>query len=274
MSKRIDAVLEYWFHDPRNGAPDLAALNRFWFGKSDAVDAYIRRCFNAELPPGRAVELELEIAGDRRMTVSGVVETAEERDASTVLDVRLTGPAPGVTPARHDPPAVVLAMDAARARISIESDFRLAARGRRTDWIASARGALAVVILLDQFSRNMFRGTPRAFAQDPLALASCRQAIERGMDEELSLIERTFLYMPMEHSEDLAVQDQGVHHFGVLLDRAPAANRELFAEFKHYADAHHRIIERFGRFPHRNAALGRRSTPEELRFLEEPGSSF
>lgn len=265
MTKRIDAVLEFWFRDPRNGAPDLAALNRFWFGKSDAVDAYIRRCFNAELRPGDAVEVD-----GRR----GVVETAEERDTSTVLEVRWSGPESGVAPARHAPPVAVLATDAARATLSIESDFRLAAAGRWADWTASARGALAVVIVLDQFSRNMFRGAPRAFAQDPSALAICRQAIERGLDEELSLVERVFLYMPLEHSEDLAAQEQCVQQFGSLLERAPAADRELFTAFQHYAAAHHRIIERFGRFPHRNAVLGRASTAEELAFLEEPGSSF
>ena len=143
-----------------------------------------------------------------------------------------------------------------------------------TDWTASARGALAVVILLDQFSRNMFRGTPRAFAQDPLALAICNSAVDTGMDEELSPLERSFLYLPMEHSEDLAVQERSVRCFGALLERCAAADRDLFAEFLDYAEQHRRIVARFGRFPHRNAVLGRPSTPEELRFLEAPGSSF
>lgn len=126
------------------------------------------------------------------------------------------------------------------------------------------RAALAAVIALDQFPRNMFRGTPRAFATDPLALDLAKHAVASGFDKGMSKDERTFLYLPFEHCEGAAEQEQCVALFALLED----------PELTHYAEAHKIIIDRFGRFPHRNAILGRTSTPEELEFLTQPGSSF
>jgi uncharacterized protein (DUF924 family) len=123
---------------------------------------------------------------------------------------------------------------------------------------------LARVIVLDQFPRNMFRGTPRAFATDPLALAIAESAVRDKLDVELDPQQRTFLYLPFEHSEDASVQARSVQLLSSLGD----------GEITRYAVAHKVIIDRFGRFPHRNAILGRRSTPEEIEFLQEPGSSF
>lgn len=135
-------------------------------------------------------------------------------------------------------------------------------RGEHEDWCAAPRGALAYVIVLDQFSRNMFRGTARMFASDARALAAARAAIGRGDDRQLAPAEQTFLYMPFMHSEDLADQERAVELFRAHGDEAS------------YAVRHRDIIRRFGRFPHRNELLGRASTPEELAFLTEPGSSF
>lgn len=126
------------------------------------------------------------------------------------------------------------------------------------------RAALAAVIALDQFPRNMFRGTPRAFATDPVALALAKDTVASGLDRGMVKNERLFLYLPFEHSESLADQRRSVELFAALDD----------AELLRYAEAHKVIIERFGRFPHRNAILGRRSTPKEEEFLKQPGSSF
>ena len=130
-------------------------------------------------------------------------------------------------------------------------------------WASPSR-ALATVIVLDQFPRNMFRGTPRAFATDSKALDVARGAVERGFDRSFDIHGRAFMYLPFEHSESLADQERSVELFGPLGD----------AEYTHYAVAHRDIIARFGRFPHRNAVLGRSSTPEEEEFLKQPGSSF
>jgi uncharacterized protein (DUF924 family) len=128
----------------------------------------------------------------------------------------------------------------------------------------SARHALAVVIVLDQFSRNMFRGSGRAFAADDKARDIAGAAIAAGLDRGLERDARLFLYLPFEHSESLADQDLAVSLIADLGD----------GEYDRYAIAHRDIIRRFGRFPHRNAALGRTSTAEEAEFLRQPGSSF
>jgi len=126
------------------------------------------------------------------------------------------------------------------------------------------RVALATVIALDQFPRNMFRGSARAFAADPIALRTARAAVEAGYDQGLDKDARLFLYLPFEHSETMADQHRSVALISALGD----------PELERYAVAHLDIVQRFGRFPHRNAALGRNSTPEEIAFLKEPGSSF
>ena len=130
--------------------------------------------------------------------------------------------------------------------------------------LSSADTALAHVLLLDQLPRNMFRGTPRAFESDGKALQLARAAAERGLDAQVALARRTFFYLPFEHSETLADQLRSVELFTALGD----------ADTLKYARAHHDIIARFGRFPHRNAILGRASTPGEIAFLATPGSSF
>jgi uncharacterized protein (DUF924 family) len=136
------------------------------------------------------------------------------------------------------------------------------------EWCGEPRGALARVVLLDQFTRNAFRDTPRAFAGDARALATADDAIRRSFDASLDRYERWFLYIPYEHSEDLAMQRRALELFGAL-----ARDEGLDGPLR-YAKRHAEIIERFGRFPHRNSILGRESTPEEIAFLREPGSSF
>ena len=128
----------------------------------------------------------------------------------------------------------------------------------------SARGSLAAVIVLDQFPRNIFRDSPKAFLTYRNALELAQSAIDRGLDKDLPAEQRQFLYMPFQHSEDREVQLQSVELFAGLDD----------ADALEYARRHLEIIDRFGRFPHRNAALGRTSTPEEVDFLREPDSSF
>ncbi|MCJ2544382.1 DUF924 family protein [Thermostichus vulcanus] len=127
---------------------------------------------------------------------------------------------------------------------------------------------LALILVLDQFPRNMFRGTPRAFATDPLALQAARQAVAQGLDHQLLPVQRWFVYLPFEHSEDLADQRRSVELFEQL-QSDPASQNAI-----DYARRHLEIIQRFGRFPHRNAILNRPSTAEELEFLQQPGSSF
>jgi uncharacterized protein (DUF924 family) len=149
-----------------------------------------------------------------------------------------------------------------------------AAGGDLDAWKASPRGRLALVILLDQFSRNAMRDTPRAFAQDPLALALALEAIDAGEDASLLPLERAFLYMPLVHAEDRAAQARAVALFEKLAADAPPSLTEYLRSSLGYARAHRDIVERFGRFPHRNAVLGRATTPEEAEFLTQKGSSF
>ncbi len=139
--------------------------------------------------------------------------------------------------------------------------------GTLDHWAATPRGALALVILLDQLSRNLFRGSPEAFAADPKARAVARAAIAAGFDTRLGPQERLFIYLPIEHSEDPADQDLSVRLFESL--RGLVADRSI-----DYAYRHRDVIRRFGRYPHRNAALGRADTPAEAAYLAEPGSGF
>ena len=137
------------------------------------------------------------------------------------------------------------------------------APGLSPEWESSPRLALAAVITLDQFPRNMFRDSPRAFATDELALSAAKRAIDRGEGAQLNETERQFLYMPFQHAENREDQARSV---------------VLFSEFDEktlgFARRHQEIVDRFGRFPHRNAVLGRESTPQELEFLQQPNSSF
>jgi uncharacterized protein (DUF924 family) len=148
------------------------------------------------------------------------------------------------------------------------------AGGEVQGWLDDARSTLAYVIVLDQLSRNAFRDTPRMFATDPLALQAARGCVDAGLDRALGPQERSFLYMPYMHSESLADQDACVRLFRALADELTGEPRGKI-EFNHeYAVRHRDIVARFGRFPHRNATLGRPSTDEEAAFLLQPGSSF
>lgn len=147
------------------------------------------------------------------------------------------------------------------------------ARGEREDWLAAPRSRLAYVIVLDQFSRNMFRGTSEMFASDAKALAAAKLSIDAGDDRRHPDAERTFLYMPLMHAESLAEQDCCIELFRALADEA-AASGVVAPNNTEYAIKHRDIVARFGRFPHRNELLGRTSTEEETAFLKEPGSSF
>jgi len=147
-------------------------------------------------------------------------------------------------------------------------EYERAAAGELDHWLEQPRSSLALMLLLDQFPRNLFRGDSRAFATDGKALAAARLAVERGFDRELPKLWRWFIYLPFEHSEELADQRRSVELF-----RASGEDPES-AYATDYAVKHLEIIERFGRFPHRNKTLGRKSTPEEEEFLTHPGSSF
>lgn len=147
-------------------------------------------------------------------------------------------------------------------------EYARAAAGRLDRLARSARGALALVILLDQFPRNLFRGTGQAFATDGEARSIARRAIETGLTEDLSPLRKIFLYLPFQHSEDLADQQWSVRLFQSLGDD------KVVRWIQDAADRHLEIIERFGRFPHRNAALNRPSTAAEHAFLESPSGAF
>ena len=143
-----------------------------------------------------------------------------------------------------------------------------AAAGRLSAWESTPASALALLIVLDQFSRNLFRGEPASFACDAAALGLAGRMLAQGWDQALLPVMRSFVYLPFEHSENLADQDEAVRLFA-LLESEPATTGLLV-----WAEKHRGVIRRFGRFPHRNAILGRVSTPEEITFLTQPDSSF
>ena len=136
------------------------------------------------------------------------------------------------------------------------------------EWDADLHGALARIVLLDQFPRNAFRDTPRAFAGDALAQEAALAMIESGRDRLLHPLERWFVYLPLEHAENLELQERSVGLFSAL------AKDEGMGDILEYATRHRDIIARFGRFPHRNRIIGRASTPDEIEFLKQPGSGF
>jgi len=146
--------------------------------------------------------------------------------------------------------------------------YEKAAAGALSAWAGSARGSLALIVATDQFPRNLFRGSPRAFATDALARATAGRVVAQGWDATMLPVERMFVYLPYEHSELPADQDRAVELF------APLAAFPETSDALDYAERHRVIVKRFGRFPHRNAALGRTSTAEETEFLKEPGSGF
>ncbi len=151
---------------------------------------------------------------------------------------------------------------------------RQAAVGALASWAHSPRGALALILLLDQCPRNLFRASPQAFATDAQALRLALAMLDAGDDGRLWPLERVFVYLPLEHAEELAAQQQSVALFTALRDAAPQADRARFDDFLDFAQRHHAIVARFGRFPHRNAILGRASSAQERALLQQPGSGF
>ncbi|MEX8494971.1 DUF924 family protein [Sphaerotilus sp.] len=141
--------------------------------------------------------------------------------------------------------------------------------GGLQDWTATAVGTLALILVLDQFTRNTGRNTPRAFAGDPRALSLAKSLVASGADRTLTGVQRQFVYLPFEHAESLADQDESVRLFAQLGRDEPALSGLL-----EWAERHRVIVAMFGRFPHRNVALGRPSTSEETGFLQQPGSGF
>ena len=170
-----------------------------------------------------------------------------------------------------DPPELIAERDAL-----VTSRFRTlmdeAASGALDHWAGSPHRLLALVLLLDQFPRHVYRGRARAYAQDSRALAFTLHALTTGADAALSLAERLFLYLPLQHAESAAMQEESIAAYRRLQADAPAQHRKLFDSVLEFAQQHQNVIQRFGRFPHRNAALSRRSTPEEQQFLDTPGA--
>lgn len=160
------------------------------------------------------------------------------------------------------------AFDAA-IRDRFGTTIEAALRGDMDGWVARPLHAVAYILLLDQFTRNAFRDQPRMFAGDARALAAARALVAAGTDRQLPALMRQFVYLPFEHSEQLADQDESMRLFTAL-----AADDPRLADLPTWADKHRVIVARFGRFPHRNAILGRASTPEETEFLKQPGSGF
>jgi uncharacterized protein (DUF924 family) len=158
---------------------------------------------------------------------------------------------------------------------TLEHEFiKQASTGVWSAWEHAPRGRLALIVLLDQFPRNIYRGTPEAFAYDAHALRLCLDGQNWGHDRLLRPVERLVVYLPMQHAEDLTIQERSVRCMERLVDAVPSTTREMFVRCFGFAVRHRDIMARFGRFPHRNAILGRVSTPEEIAFLAEPGASF
>lgn len=160
----------------------------------------------------------------------------------------------------------------ARERFGDQVEQALA--GGLTDWAQCPEGWLALVLLLDQLPRMIFRDTAKAFSGDLRAQALVAQGMAAGFDRQLKPIQRVFIYLVLEHCENLAVQNEAVSRFIDLTREQPEADRAVFEDNLAYAERHQKIIARFGRFPHRNGVLGRESTAEELEFLNRPGSRF
>lgn len=154
----------------------------------------------------------------------------------------------------------------AEIRARFHADYEKAKQGLFDDWRRDADGCLALCIMLDQFPRNMFRGTPAAFATDGKALAVARHAVAEGFDQLLGPVRRRFIYLPYEHSENMDDQRKSVALFAAMKKDDPVGYD--------YAVDHLKVIEAFGRFPHRNQILGRENTPDEDIYLAQPGAGF
>ena len=149
-----------------------------------------------------------------------------------------------------------------------------ASKGALMDWAETPEGRLALIILLDQFRRNIFRGTAEAYARDRLALKICVEGTVNGHYKKLSPMQRMFFFMPLQHAESLKVQENSVRVYSTLAKRVSDTLKETFLTTAQFAELHRDIIERFGRFPHRNPALGRENTPDENTYLSGEAPSF
>ncbi len=159
-------------------------------------------------------------------------------------------------------------------RCRFESCVIKAGSGELDHWAPNPQDRLALILLTDQFPRSIYRDSARAFAFDSKALSLAREGVDAGFDARLRPLEKVFFYLPLEHSESLADQQRSVSLFQKLFDEAGMDQKPTFAEYLDFAVRHRDIVSRFNRFPHRNEALGRISTPEELSFLQQPGSGF
>ena len=159
-------------------------------------------------------------------------------------------------------------------RRRFESWVIKAGSGELDNWASNPQDRLALILLTDQFPRSIYRDSANAFAFDTKALSLTREGLDGGFDASLRPLEKVFFYLPLEHSESLADQQRSVSQFQKLLDEAGPDQKPTFVEYLDFAVRHRDIISRFGRFPHRNKALERISTPEELSFLQQPGSGF
>ncbi|TFH31689.1 MAG: DUF924 domain-containing protein [Myxococcales bacterium] len=153
-------------------------------------------------------------------------------------------------------------------------DYEAIVAGDRDAWRNTPRGTLATLIALDQFSRNMFRATPNMFDADELAREVCHEGLDGDFDTELDFDERLFFYLPLAHSEDMTDHHRSMECFNRLVDDCAESLEGDAKNYLDFAERHKAIVERFGRYPHRNEVLARASTPEEIAFLEEPDSSF
>lgn len=173
-----------------------------------------------------------------------------------------------------DPPEIRGQRDELLAR-RFTTHVEAAAAGELDSWAASPRRLLALILLLDQFPRQLWRGKARAFAQDSRAAALVQAGLATSADAALSNIERVFFYMPLQHTEDLSLQQESLTAYARLAAEVPGEHRDLFDDIAGFARSHHDVIARFGRFPHRNTVLGRSTTPEESAWLrgDTPGWS-
>lgn len=149
-----------------------------------------------------------------------------------------------------------------------------AVAGRLPAWSSSPRGGIALIILLDQFSLNLYREKPGSYQQSVLAIPIAEQMIERGDEQALSFAERVFLYLPFEHGESLTTQETSIRHYERLLSEVPFELKETMEFYLEFARRHERVVRRFGRFPDRNEVFGRENTPEEERFLASDEAPF
>lgn len=159
-------------------------------------------------------------------------------------------------------------------RTRFEASTIAASSGAFDHWSRTPHGLLSLILLTDQFPRNMYRSRPESFSFDPIALHWALDGLQRGVDALLRPIERVFFYLPLEHAESLPLQQRAVGLFERLQDSVPDEERSAFAGYTSFAERHRDVIAKFGRFPHRNAILGRVSTDDETAFLKTPGSGF